>query len=636
MLHSMAPRTGRPRKGVGLASTLVVISIIVVLGFTVAGISFSHLSVSTRLSNAEIARNRAESVVAMAIDRVITDRETSAPDFSGTLNLPIATGDPAGSGTVTFDATNAGSLGIPYSTNNISADVSKIGDLSRTVPSHGIHIVGVGVCNGVERRVEAMLLIPKFPHSIASSGRITSNGGLTVAAVDDLSLLTSGGLSTIPPDQIEPGDIACNSTNITNAMYLYGPDIHITGDAKAVGGIQYDSSQVVVDGAIKPNSDKSYLPTIDITDYDPATKPGLVTVSGNQSNLTVNNWTKSSGDLIISGGLTLDYGVLYVDGNLSVNGGIKGNGAVIVTGKTEVFGGGAQATDNMAAILSGGDLKLQATQADGAQFKGLIYTGGNLSADWVTLGGAAVANSPSGSEVSLNNVEMAYSASATEFDIPVGQNAGGGGGGGFPAAPAPNWTPGAPLSYNFQPVNWSVPPCPAIVPVTIRPVMATPPAPSFFYSAGPPAGYSVPSGATLASAMQWEVTVGGRAPVTVSYGLGGATLRATLKSEMQNELGASHMGGDDNQIDQAFFDGYPSPVPPGPKLVTNYVTNTLQGQYAPSIPLTGMNAVPGPPPTTWGSTAPPVVVDNLTISINDSTFADLREKMRVLYWGDSW
>lgn len=647
----MHQRAGhRPSKGVGLANTLVVITIIVTLAFTVASVSFSHLSVSTRLSNAEVARNRAESVVAMAIDRVITDREASNPDFAGTVTLPVPASEPPGSGVACFDPLQAQAQLIPHSTNNITADVSKIGDLGRVVPAHGIHVIGVGRCNGVERRIEAILLIPKFPFSIASSGRITSNGGLKVVSLDDLSLLAGGGLSSIPPDQVNPGDIASNSNDASQAMQLQGTGIHITGDARAVGGIDYDTSTVVVDGSILPNSDKTYLPKLNLSDYDPASKPGLVTVSGNQSNLTVDNWTRSSGDLFVSGGLKLDSGVLYVDGNLSVNGGISGKGAVIATGNVEVFGGGVQTSDNVAAILAGQGLKLQANQADQAQIKGLIYTEGDLTADWVTLGGAAVANAGgAGSQVSLNNVDLAYNESSTELTFNVGENAGGGSGGGstgstFPADPGP-W-PGVPSSgLAFDPTDPAAPQ----VNVVVRPSFPSAPPPTAFYSAGPPPAYTIPPAATLATMMKWEVSLDGGATFgpAVDYG---TPLRDQIAAQLQPHLianGYTWQGAADvNSIQQQFFDGVtlPPPFPSLPGKITEYVNTQLVNAYdnASHLPTGPMNIyiASNPPPPTWGSTPPPPpppsAGEPFTISLNDSLFADLRDKMKVLYWGDQW
>ncbi|MCE7874574.1 hypothetical protein DYH09_29980 [bacterium CPR1] len=618
-------------RGVGLANTLVVITIMVTLAFTVASVSFSHLSVSNRLSNAEVARNRAESVVAMAIDRVITDREASNPDFAGTVTLPVPASEPPGSGVACFDELQAQAQQIPHSTNNITADVSKIGALGRVVPAHGIHVIGVGRCNGVERRVEAVLLIPKFPFSIASSGRITSNGGLKVVSLDDLSLLASGGLASIPPDQLNPGDIASNSNDASQAMNLQGTGIHITGDARAVGGIDYDTGTVVVDGSVLPNSDKTYLPKLNLSDYDPASKPGLVTVSGNQSNLEVDNWTRSSGDLFVSGGLKLDSGVLYVDGNLSVNGGISGKGAVIVTGSIEVFGGGVQASDNVAAILAGQGLKLQANQADQAQIKGLIYTEGDLSADWVTLGGATVANaSGAGSQVTLNNTDIAYNESATDFSITVG----GGSVSAFPPSPGPWNGPASAISNTYRPTNHLSPSCPDLVPFSFKPVLSTAPPPSFFYQPGPPPSYAVPDAATLAGQVQWQVQVGSQPATTVSY----TDLLSTLRNQMSSELGAEYSAGDDTNIDRTFFTGYPAPAPPGPKYIETYVQNSLVSDYEASLPLIEMNdyLADNSPASDWGSGSTPQIGEEFTISLNDGLFANLRDKMKVLYWGDQW
>lgn len=633
-----------PPRGVGLATTLVVITIIVMLGFTVAGVSISHLSVSTRLSNAEVARDRAESLLAVAIDRVIAARETGT-DFSGPIELTFGAGEPPGTARLSFDQVQANTWTIPYSTNNISGNVSATGDLGRIVPAYGVHLIGVATCNGVERRREAILLIPKYPHSVASSGTITTNGGLQVAAVDDLSLLASGGLAAVPPDQIQPGDIACNSTNPLQAMHLDGPNVHITGDAKAAGGIDWNTTTVVVDGAIRPNSDKTYLPKLNVTDYDPAGKAGLVSVSGNVNNLRVDYWTKSTGNLYVSGGLHLDQGVLYVDGDLSVNGGISGSGAVFATGKIEVFGGGSMATDDQAAIVSNNGIDIQASAADPAQLKGLMYTEGDLKTDYVTLGGSAVANSPGGGNVvQLDNSEIAYNPTMTDINLNVGANQGGGGGGGsgsggttFPTQP-PAWT-GTPKALSYQSNNGNV-----NVPVTLTPVMATAPSPSFFYDTAT-SQYVIPNGQTLAGQMEWQVTING---TPIAGPIPNGSLQSTLRTELESYLASvgesSGTGSEYPNVDQQLFSGYtlPPPLTPPPPKVTDYINNALSLDYGPSVPITNMNTyiASNPPPSTWGTggggggTTYPV--EPLLISLNDSSFAELRDRMKILYWGDSW
>ncbi len=619
----------RSRRGVGLATTLVIISIIVILAFAVAGVSISHLSVSTRLSNAEIARNRAESSLAQAIDRVIVDREAGT-NFSGQVNLPAFAGEPAGTGTVCFDTLQAGIQGIPFSTNNLANDASVVGWNGRAVPGDGVHLIGIGTCNNVERRVEAVVFIPRFPYAIASSGPVSSQGGLQVASLQDPSLLAGGGLSSIPADKIEPGDLATNSGSAT-ALDLKGNNVRITGDARASGGIDLGPS-VLIEGAIRPNSDQVDIPDLDISLYDTAGKTGLQQYTNSESNLTVDGWARYSKathgpDMYVSGGLRLDGGVLFVDGNLHVTGGISGNGAVIVTGTTEIFDGGTFAADQMAAVVSQGSVKIDGQAAGAAKFKGLIYTEGHLDADNIILAGAVVANAPgAGSSVSLDNVEMIQLPGADEHTLTVGGSAAVGNGNepdppGVGSNPAFNtWTsaPTTVTATGFGNEQYTVS---ATVNDDPQPTPAD-------FLVGGTYDLNATNRTLIRDQLNWTVTVTrtsppGQPPVVLP-----AVNAASFASDVQGAVTSLSQHG------ASAGSNWNSMNPMG-----GFINLGWQNYYKPSVPLVAMNDYKsnyGDVPVWSTGGSPGTAGETFTLSLNDGTFVDMKDKLKVLYWGPVW
>lgn len=405
----------------GLPTTLMVAALVLTMGFTVVAVGFNHLSVSSRLSNAQDAYNLAEAAVARTIEMVVDDvtyGTASNPGVPVTVSFDkaaqsgfVLASPDQGSAQVTFDT------GEPYySTNNLGSDAQVTGWNGRIVPAEALHVVGLARCNGVERCVEAMLHVPRFPYVIASSGPIVTNGGLFVAGVKDPSVLDTPG--PIPEDQLLPGHLLTNATGAgDDALKLDGDDNRITGDVQSASGVTLGTSQV--EGEVRTYADPVDIPDLDITSYDTAGKPDVdTTLSSAESGLTVSGYARRDGSMIVTNGLTLNNGVLYVDGNLTVHDGISGRGAVIVNGQTQVFGGGSAASDNVAALLSAGDVTIQGVSGSPARFEGLIYTEGDLSSDYMQLVGVFLANeSGAGSTMSLDNTELIYDPSHSEINV---------------------------------------------------------------------------------------------------------------------------------------------------------------------------------------------------------------------------
>jgi hypothetical protein len=117
--------------------------------------------------------------------------------------------------------------------------------------------------------------------------------------------------------------------------------------------------------------------------------------------------------------LILDGGVLYVEGNLRIQGGLQGHGAVIATGNIEIDGSGTMTGSNGSAILAGGNVRLTGSAGARAQFRGVLYTEGNLNASHTNLAGSVVINADPGKSVRFDEVGLAESEELSSIAVPV-------------------------------------------------------------------------------------------------------------------------------------------------------------------------------------------------------------------------
>lgn len=398
------------RRGVSLGTTLLLVLVLVVLVFSLAAGSVSHLNLANLHSNSEKAHNLAVSVISMSI---ATLREDPAFGRGGPLDALLELHPAPGSDAwLAFHQGRAGSLGIGYSTNNLDGDGAVDGWNSQRVPARSVHLVGVGRHAGVTKRVEAVLHIPQFPYAVATSGPVHSLGGLVVGGLP--RDYWSSGSGTLRPDELVAADLVSNAP-AADAVTL-GADTLITGDLQSAGGVALDPA-TKVQGEVRTFSPPAELPEIELTDFDPASKPENQLLSNGTYEAPVfGGFLKHVGNMTVTGGMELDSALLYVEGNLSVTGGLKGVGALIVTGTTSISGGATElTTDNAVAILSGGDILLTGGDQATDLLRGIVYTEGTFYANQVTLVGTLVARGDQPS--TLNQARVVFDPEANRFTV---------------------------------------------------------------------------------------------------------------------------------------------------------------------------------------------------------------------------
>ncbi len=386
----------------------MVSAVVVTLAFSLISLCLSHLQITTRWSNSFQARNLAESLLSLAAAKVVDD-----PNFRETLRLAPSAG---GEAVLTFDTETARTEGLPCSTNNLNRESSTPGWDGQVVPGSAAHLVARAVYRGVERKVEAVVAVPAYPYVLATAGPFRSDGGLTVGSLTDPGELAG----ELDLKRLQKGRLASNSRSAE--AFRLGPGTHIVGDVTAVGSVRLDPLGKV-DGQVTNNAEAVAIPRIPLDGYDPelSGKPGVQSLAeATTGSLSLEGYCKRSGSLHVKGPLRLKGAVLYVAGDLVVDGGIQGKGCLVVEGSTTLGGGSQLASDNVAALLSRGDVTLK---GGGSFFQGLVYTEGNLTAQDVTLLGTLIANSPEGSQVepavTLCNSTVVSSPSTAKVVVPL-------------------------------------------------------------------------------------------------------------------------------------------------------------------------------------------------------------------------
>jgi len=415
------------QRGASLMTVLLLVTIILLVAATMAGVFTLNMNITQRVSNGSIALAEAEAGISEVLYLISAeDAETpSHPDSSSpaedpkidfglnkeTLRSTITPemSEDEAFHIVTFDSSSA----FPHSTNNTTLS-NNSGAFGRTVPDGMIHLVSTGYCKGQYRTIECVVEKPPFPFGLASSGPIHSDTPLTVKGVSSLANLQAGDID-------RPGHILCNSPAGVKIDQVNPPrPTEISGFVKSVGPAVI-AQPAVVRGGLRTGADVSTLADINIQNFRNEGEPGVVTLLDAQYDepQEMDIMYFYSGDtLTYAEDVDLDQALLYVEGNLVIKGAVTGEGLIIVDGDVTFESGTSLSGSNKMAILASGDITIR---GNNNYFSGLVYCEGNFSASDVTIVGNTIINSKDSTKgkASLNNVTVISNEETADMTITV-------------------------------------------------------------------------------------------------------------------------------------------------------------------------------------------------------------------------
>jgi hypothetical protein len=410
-----------PRKGLTLGTVLLAVVMVASLGFALSTVSVQHLGLMNRQSNSEQARNLAESTINLGIERVLTSTDyLYGKDGSEAAPLEVSLeGTHTGSlGRLTFNPDLAEELSIPYSTNNIDGTGAVEGWSGKTVPPESIHLVAVGECGEVTRRLEVVLHVPAFPFALASSGPVNCLGGVTVASLKGEVRFDAEG-NLVESEELFPAHILSNSPNASPGVKL-GSSTLVTGDVQAAGSLDV-AQGAEIRGLLKPNSSPIGFPMFNLSDYDPGAQAVQVNPNSGGAYVSTDGEdfrgpVRVNGDFVVNrGGITLDGSLLYVDGNVNIrSGGVTGTGLLVANGNVLVDGDMEIEAGSDTAILCAGDLTLEGNGTHSSFIRGLFYARGVVRAEQLTVVGTMIAGDSDSDSLTLVDARF--------FDLPGGSD----------------------------------------------------------------------------------------------------------------------------------------------------------------------------------------------------------------------
>ncbi|MGE0492927.1 MAG: hypothetical protein AB7S38_27195 [Vulcanimicrobiota bacterium] len=414
----------RGARGLTIGSVLLLVTIITLALFTVVAVSFFHLNFSNTVVDQREARNLAESAVATALGRIWMDQTFGkARADDQTIHIPSSFAPDEADGWLTFSKKQASDLKLPFSTNNFEEPTSVEGANGRQIPDSAVHLVAVGKCKNARYQMEAIYYIPPYPNALASTGPLTSSGGLLVAGVASTQAFAdTGKATTLDPADLDMAHVASNFAG--DKAVSIGPTSTVMGDVMAVGSIDLDTS-VKVAGEVREHSGEQTMPDLDVDNIFAK----LDEIKGNDqildgsptlTNLEVDFFTEALGDLRVNGNIHLNGGLLYVRGDVDVTGKVYGNGAIFSLGEVSIKEGAEISATDVVALVSKGDITLHGLSKSGNFFNGLVYSEGDLWAKDITVVGAAVANGPKGKgKLRLDNVTLVKTPISVSFAVGV-------------------------------------------------------------------------------------------------------------------------------------------------------------------------------------------------------------------------
>lgn len=380
------------KRGHILLMVLLVFLLLTALVMGVASTAYLVQRSSDEYSRQSVVRNLGDSVLATTIAKIRDDSSfASRVEYTGEQGQAV----------VSFDA--------GHSTNNILGDGAKQGLDGSVVPPGTCQLAAEVVYRGRPYRSVVMIGKSPFPYVVASSGAFTSNGSLLLGALRSLSDLEDG----LAPDDLVKGSL------LTNA------GLTISGPADVIGDLKTASTASLTgvnqrQGKLTENAKPEDIPQIRLADYDPAGKPEIIEYTRAPSpsvKLELSGLARSRVNVVLNEGLNLNGGVLYVDGDLTIAKGVTGYGAVFATGKMKVTGGSDLGSDSLCALVAGGDLSIRGAGADKTQFRGLVYSYGELAVSDVTIVGSLVGASAGGRPMTVERANLVYDPEGVVIDL---------------------------------------------------------------------------------------------------------------------------------------------------------------------------------------------------------------------------
>ncbi|MHB2016385.1 MAG: hypothetical protein ACYCW6_05495 [Candidatus Xenobia bacterium] len=371
-----------------------------------------EVNLSRGQDNAVLARNAAESAMAVAIKQLVHD--TSFKDV-------VQQSQDGAVGIVSFGIAR-GPHGEPVipSVNNIKGSSAQTAFNNLDVPPGCVLLVGNGFANGLQHSVEAIL---KFgiqgPFALVAPGAINLSDS-QINAVQSVADLGNGA----------PGAGSVGS----NTSLAISTSSEVTGNAVAEGQVSVDGSSVV-QGQVQPSATPLTFPPFAI----PTPPPGASPIPNRPSDeLTLSNGAfVCNGSLNQLAGIQLNNAVLFVTQDCFVGGTLNGNGIIYVGGKaTSTFLGQARPSDKIALVAGSASLIGRSqgfTESGPGQdlFHGIVMVspGGTLRLHTFSMAGIAIG----GSQVTANRAGVTLVPSLTTVSVtPTGGSPAG------PPFPPPN------------------------------------------------------------------------------------------------------------------------------------------------------------------------------------------------------
>ncbi len=396
----------RPRGG-ALASTFLIVALLILFGFMLAEVAVFDL----RSVNRQVERQKAFQAAESGLHRamVVLSVNPLAGRDGEVFEETLADGS---SYSVRFGESST----EPLSVNNLDSFEGRTGAyLGRVVPPHHALLFAEGTSPAGESvLLESLMRVEALPYAVAGTSKVAANS-LQVFGAYTGEAAQQAALDNPSAESLRAGHIYGGS-GAPDSVGLQGIS-NVTGDVRTVGGAAL-SGLTNVRGEVRTGRAPDRLPDFDIERFDNQDVPGVQILSGGPQLLGV-----LSGPVYIDGSVDFVGALLLLDatvyvangGDFVVRGALAGRGTVFVTGET-VIGLGANFTGNSRiAIFSEGDLTIgeilgglipiELPVGLPGLFQGVLMTHGNFKGPPLLIVlGSIYANSPA--DPTKGNVEL--------------------------------------------------------------------------------------------------------------------------------------------------------------------------------------------------------------------------------------